>query len=401
VATRASIRAKVPVLVSPVIRSLAALSLSLLATACGSEPPAREPIGHMPTADTSAKPDWIPFTVRAGKPVTADPREKHFVDMRQISFGGENAEAYWSPDGRKLILQSTRDGGACDQEYVLDLESGEAKRVSNGQGRTTCGYFYFPAGDKILFSSTHAAAPACPPKPDRSLGYVWPLDAYDIYAAKPDGSDLSLLIGGPGYDAEATMAFDGSRIVFTSTRDGDLDLYTAKPDGSDIRRITNTPGYDGGAFFSPDSTKLVWRASRPTGKELEDFRGLLAKNLVRPTKLELYVGGAEGQNPRQITNNGKANFGPYFLPDSRRVIFSSNMDAPTDFRGAPNFELYVVDSEGPGSQSGAPAPERITYYEGFDGFPMFSPDGRWLVFASNRNGTTPGETNLFVARWVE
>jgi len=389
--------------VTPTIRSLIPLLASTLAfaAACTPEPAPKEPLGQIPSATTTAKPEWIPFAIRAGKPVEGDPREKHLADLRQLTFGGENAEAYWSPDGKKLIMQSTRDGAACDQEFVLDLESGETKRVSSGKGRTTCGYFFYPKGDKILYSTTEAANAACPPKPDRSLGYVWPLDPYDIYVANPDGSDLKLLLGGPGYDAEATMAFDGSRIVFTSSRDNDLELYTMKPDGTDVRRITNTPGYDGGAFFSPDSTKLVWRASRPEGKELDDFRALLGKGLVRPTRLEIYVGGLEGQNARAITKNGRANFGPYFLPDSRRVIFSSNMDSPPDLRGAPNFELYVVDSEGPVTTTGAPASERITFYDGFDGFPMFSPDGKYLVFASNRFGTTPGETNVFVARWVD
>jgi TolB protein len=380
------------------IRTTALLVTSLVALfSCGSEPKPKEPLGLIPSASTTAKPEWIPFTVRAGKPVQADTKERHLTELRQLTFGGENAEAYWSPDGKKLILQSTREGSECDQEFVLDLETSETKRISSGKGRTTCGYFFYPKGEKILYSSTEDANAACPPKPDRSLGYVWPLDPYDIYVSNPDGSDKRLLMGGTGYDAEATMAFDGSRIVFTSSRDGDLELYTMKPDGTDVRRITNTPGYDGGAFFSPDSTKLVWRASRPEGKDLEDFRGLLAKGLVRPTKLELYVAGVEGQNARAITNNGRANFGPYFLPDSRRVIFSSNMDSPAAQRGAPNFELYVVDSEGPAMAT----PERITFYDGFDGFPMFSPDGKYLVFASNRFGSTPGETNLFVARWVD
>ncbi|MCU1348205.1 MAG: putative aminopeptidase, partial [Acidobacteria bacterium] len=224
-----------------------------------------------------------PLAIGAGKPFdkTFD-GEKHLKDVRQLTFGGENAEAYFSPDGTKLIYQATAERGGCDQEYVVDLKSGETKRVSSGEGKTTCGFFFYPSGDRVLYSSTHAAGAACPPKPDRSLGYTWALDEFDIYSAKPDGSDRRPLIVNPGYDAETTMAFDGSRMVFTSTRDGDIDLYTAKMDGSDVHRITSTPGYDGGATFSPDGGRLVWRASRPTGAELDDYRALLAKHLVRP-----------------------------------------------------------------------------------------------------------------------
>ncbi len=356
----------------------------------------------MPTAVTSAKPEWIPFTVRAGKSLAADPRERHLADLRQLTFGqGENAEGYFSPDGKRLILQSTRDGAACDQQFVLDLGTGETKRVSSGEGKTTCGWFFYPGGERILYSSTHAAGAACPPKPDRALGYTWPLDEFDIYSAKPDGSDRRTLIAGPGYDAETTMAFDGSRLVFTSTRDGDIELYTAKPDGSDVHRITNTPGYDGGATFSPDSSRLVWRASRPVGAELEDFRSLMRKNLVRPTALEIMIGGAEGQNARAITKNGKANFAPTFLHDSRRVMFASNLDASPKPGEAPNFDLYIVDPDATPGANGVPPLERVTFYDGFDSFPMFSPDGAYLVFASNRHGSVPGETNLFIARWVE
>jgi Tol biopolymer transport system component len=332
--------------------------------------------------------------------------EVHFARLWQLTDGGENAEAYWSEDGRKLIFQSTRDGGKCDQIYVLDLGTGDVKRVSNGQGKTTCSYFYYPGGkapapERVLFASTHAQGPDCPPKPDRSQGYVWPLDEFDIYSAHADGTNIQPLIQGKGYDAEATIAFDGSRLVFTSTRDGDLELYTAKLDGSDIKRITSTPGYDGGAFFSPDATKLVWRASRPQGAELEEYRALLAKGLVRPSKLEIMIAGTDGQNARAITKNGRANFGPYFLPDSRRVVFSSDFGSPAGARGMPNFELYVVDPDAPPNAEGMPPVEQITYYEGFDGFPMFSPDGQYFVFASNRHGDNPGDTNLFVARWVE
>ena len=383
--------------------SIPLLVLAVVLAACSAtEPAPKEPLGYLPAAVTTATPEWIPFSVRAGKSVAGDPRERHLTELRQLTFGqGENAEGYFAPDGKHLILQSTRDGAACDQQFVMDLGSGETKRVSSGEGKTTCGFFYYPSGDRILYASTHGAGPACPPKPDRSLGYTWALDEFDIFSAKPDGSDRRPLIVNPGYDAETTMAFDGSRLVFTSTRDGDIDLYTARPDGADIHRITSTPGYDGGATFSPDGSRLVWRASRPVGAELDDYRKLLAQRLVRPTALEIMVGGSEGQNARAVTKNGKANFAPAFLPDSRRVIFASNLDASPMHGVAPNFDLYVVDPEAPPNMTGMPSLERITFYDGFDSFPMFSPDGEYLVFASNRLGSVPGETNLFIARWVE
>ncbi|MFT3773334.1 MAG: hypothetical protein QM820_48765 [Minicystis sp.] len=385
------------------LRTAALACFVVAATACSpSERAPRPPLGYIPTAVTSAQPEWIPFTIRAGKPIAADPRERHLTEVRQLTFGdGENAEAYWSPDGKKLIFQSTREGRACDQIYVMDLGTGDIKRVSTGGGRTTCGYFVFPSGDKLLYSSTLAAGADCPPKPDRSLGYVWALDPFQIYEAKLDGSERKLLVGGKGYNAETTVSFDGSRMVFTSTRDGDLELYTARTDGSDVRRITHTPGYDGGAFFSPNGARLVWRASRPKGPDLEEYHALLARGLVKPTALDIMVAGSEGQNARAITKNGKANFAPSYLPDSRRVIFASNFDAGPSQGRAPNFDLYVVDPDAPPTTEGMPPLERITFYEGFDGFPMFSPDGEHIAFASNRFGSKPGETNIFVARWVE
>lgn len=385
------------------LRTAALASLAAAVIACSSPDRApRPPLGYIPTAVTSAQPEWIPFSIRAGKPVAADPRERHLTEVRQLTVGdGENAEAYWSPDGKKLIFQSTREGRACDQIYVMDLGSGETRRASTGGARTTCAYFAYPGADKILYSSTLAAGADCPPKPDRSLGYVWALDPFQIYEARADGSERRLLVGGKGYNAETTVSFDGSRMVFTSTRDGDLELYTARLDGSDVRRITHTPGYDGGAFFSPNGARLVWRASRPKGSDLEEYNALLARGLVKPTALEIMVAGSEGQNARAVTRNGKANFGPAFLPDSKRVIFASNFDSGPSHGRAPNFDLYVVDPDAPPTTEGMPPLERITFYDGFDGFPMFSPDGEHLAFASNRHGSKPGETNIFVARWVE
>jgi Tol biopolymer transport system component len=318
------------------------------------------------------------------------PGERHLRNVRQLTFGGENAEAYFSFDGKLLILQSTRDGRGCDQEYVMGADGSAPHLVSTGQGRVTCGYF-LPGDDRILYSSTHGLGPDCPPKPDHSMGYVWALYDYQLYTARPDGSDLRPLAHVPGaYTAEATVSRDGW-IVFTSTRDGDLDLYKMRLDGSGLVRLTAEPGYDGGAFFSADGKRIVYRASRPrTPEELAEYRALLSRKLVRPTRLEIYVMDADGRNQRQVTRLEAASFAPFFHPDGRRILFASNTGDP---RGR-NFDIFMVADDGTGL-------ERITTYEGFDGFPMFSPDGKRLVFSSNRNGKVPGETNVFVADWVE
>jgi len=317
------------------------------------------------------------------------PGERHLRNVRQLTFGGENAEAYFSPDGRLLVFQSTRDGRECDQEYVMDTAGKGARMVSTGRGQVTCGYF-LPGGDRILYSSTMATAEGCAPKPDRSQGYVWALLDYQIYLAGADGSDPRPLVPGPGYNAEATVSRDGW-IVFTSTRDGDLDLYKVRADGSGLTRLTDTPGYDGGAVFSPDGSRIVFRASRPEGDaELAEYRDLLRRKLVRPGRLEIMVMDADGRNRRQVTRLGAASFAPAFFPDGRRIVFSSNVADP---KGR-NFDLFVVNDDGTGL-------EQVTFNPTFDGFPMFSPDGKQLVFASNRNGSRPGETNVFIADWVE
>jgi TolB protein len=319
------------------------------------------------------------------------PGEPHLRHVRQLTFGGNNAEAYFSPDGKRLIFQrqeSTETG--CDQQYVMDVDGGNLRRVSNGLGRTTCGYFY-DRGRRILYSSTFEHAPRCPPAADRSQGYVWPLGHFEIYSARADGSDLRRLTRNAAYDAEATVSSDGKRVVFTSTRDGDIELYTMNVDGSDVRRITRRVGYDGGAFFSPDGSRLVWRAMYPqTAADSVDYLRLLERRLVRPSRLELWVANADGSDPRQVTQLGAASFAPYFHPDGRRIIFASNQPNPR----SRNFDLYLVSLDGSGL-------ERVTSSPEFDGFPMFSPDGKRLVFASNRNAARPGETNIFVADWME
>ena len=320
-----------------------------------------------------------------------DERETRLGDVRQLTFGAENAEAYWSPDGSELVFQSNRAPYECDQIYRMSVSDPAALTlVSTGRGRTTCGYFSAD-GERVIFSSTHAADAQCPAPPDRSQGYVWPIyDTYQIYSAAPDGTDLVALTGTQAYDAEATVCpVDGS-IVFTSTRDGDLDLYRMDADGANVRRLTDAPGYDGGAFFSRDCSMIVWRASRPSGAELEDYRALLAEGLVRPGELEIFVANGDGSEPRQVTHVGGANFAPFFFPDGQRIIFSSNHHDPA----GREFDLFAVDVDGTNL-------ERITYTPGFDGFPMFSPDGRQLAFGSNRNQGQPGETDVYLAGWIE
>lgn len=326
-------------------------------------------------------------------PRDAEPGEVHLANIRQLTFGGQNAEAYFSPDGRELIFQRTDTTSNCDQQYIMNLDGSDMRLVSNGLGRTTCGYFY-AGGTRIVYSSTFHLSDECPAPPDYSQGYVWQVPDFEIYASAPDGSDLVRLTTTAGYDAEATLSPDGETIVFTSARDGDLDIYAMNVGGSDVRRLTDAPGYDGGPFFSPDGSTIVYRAWHPEEEgELADFQRLLQEELIRPGRLEIFVMDADGSNQRQITNIGGANFAPFFHSDGQRIIFSTNHHNEDPRRGR-NFDLFMVNLDGTGLT-------QITTHGLFDGFPMFSPDGSRLVFASNRHGTVEGETNIFIADWVE
>lgn len=324
-------------------------------------------------------------------PLLNDPRETHFGQTIQLTHGGENAEAYWSPDGRELVLQTTRPPYGCDQIVRIASNSpGEAKLVSTGKGRTTCSYFTYPDGERILYATTERGGEACPPPPDRSMGYVWALyPEFDIVSVTPEGKDPRWLTSTPGYDAEATACPKDGTLVFTSVRDGDIELYTMKPDGSEVKRITNAPGYDGGAFFSNDCTQLVWRASRPQGADLDEYRRLLAQHLVRPSKLEVWVAQADGSEAHQVTDLDAASFAPSFFPSGKRILFATNFGDP---KGR-EFDIYAIDTDGTNF-------ERITFSADFDGFPLFSPDGKRLVFASNRHNGKPGDTNVFVTDWL-
>jgi TolB protein len=341
------------------------------------------------TSESASRPN-VPVVNRG---VAAESGERHLTNVRQLTDGGENAEAYFSRDGRQLIFQSTRDGRTCDQQFVMNVDGTGLRRVSTGTGKTTCGYFY--ANDqRILFASTHAADSTCPPRPDPSRGYVWRLDPFDLYTARPDGSDLRRLTNYGVYTAEATLSPDGRTIVFTSLKDGDLEIYTMSVDGSNLRRLTTTPGYDGGPFFSPDGSRIVYRAWHPIDSALAADRALLRQNMVRPSRMEIWVMNADGSGQRQVTQLGGANFAPFFTPDGKRILFSSNYRNPR----SRNFDLFLVDASA--SLAGAEAIEQVTNHPDFDGFPMFSPDGRKLVWGSNRHQSRMGETNIFVADWV-
>lgn len=348
------------------MRTLALLSLVLAAGAA---------------AQDGAATGATPITPNTGE-------ERRLSNIQMLTHGGDNAEAYFSADGKHLTFQSTRNGRSCDQQFTMDIDGTHVRRISNGQGKTTCGY-YFASDTKLFYASTFAVDSVCPSKPDASKGYVWGLDPFDIYTADLDGSHLKRLTSNNVYTAEGTLSPDGKSIVFTSLKNGDLDIYTMNVDGTNVKQLTTAIGYDGGAFFSPDGKKIVYRANHPSDSaSLKEYKDLLAQHIVRPSKMEIWVMNADGSDQHQITHLGGANFAPFFTPDGKRIIFSSNYKNPH----SGDFELYLVNLDGTGL-------EQVTFDPGFDGFPQFSPDGKKLVWVSQRNSTRPHETNIFIADW--
>lgn len=329
------------------------------------------------------------------------PEEKHFKNIRQLTFGGDNAEAYFSADSKYLIFQRTnpKEGLYCDQEFIGKVPESatapfEYKMVSSGKGRTTCGFFT-KDGKHIIYASTHLGGDSCPPLPDRKKygnKYIWPIYAsFDIFMADRDGKHVKRITDSPGYDAEGTLSPDGTQMVFTSVRDGDLELYLMNMKTFAVKRFTHHLGYDGGAWFSPDGKKIIWRASTPKNpEEVKEYKDFLAENLVAPTNMEIWMANADGSNQHQVTNFGQANWAPAFMPDSKRIIFASNQEYK---RGFP-FNLYTINEDGSDIH-------KISRDKGFDAFPMFSPDGKKLVFCSNRNNGGTHDTNIFIADWVE
>lgn len=317
--------------------------------------------------------------------------EKHLKNIKMLTDDGENAEAYLSFSESMLSYQTTFGDIKCDQIFIMNIDGSNKKMISTGKGRTTCAYF-LPGDNKVIYASTHLAGDECPPEPDRSKGYVWKLyESFDIFSVNLDGTELTQLTNSGTYDAEATVSPKGDKIIFTSLRDGDPELYVMDIDGSNQKRLTFEKGYDGGAFFSNDGSKIVWRASRPkTEKELEDYNELVTSGFVRPTALEIFVMDSDGSNIQQVTNFGKASFAPFFHPDGKRIIFSSNINS----KSGREFDLYMINIDGSGLK-------QITFNPTFDGFPMFTKDGKNLIFASNRFNKKEGDTNVFIADWVD
>lgn len=329
-----------------------------------------------------------------------NPQETHLKNVRQLTFGGNNAEAYWSPDGKMLTFQSdyAKWGNSCDQIYIMEIagvkdSTYKPVRLSNGDGRTTCSYF-MPDNKHVLFASTHLGGKSCPAADNLRQGgkYLWPIyDTYDIFVADLQGNITKQLTNSPGYDAEAVVSPQGDKILFTSTRGGDLDLWIMNIDGTNPVQLTHELGYDGGGFFSTDGKKIVFRASRPkTEQEITEYKDLLAKNLVAPSHMEIYTINVDGTEMKQLTNLGKANWAPYFTPSGNKIIFSSNHAAEKGF----NFQLYLVNLDGTGL-------EQVTYESVFNSFPMFSPDGKKIAFSSNRQNGGTHDTNVFIADWIE
>ena len=327
-------------------------------------------------------------------------KENHLKNIRQLTFGGDNAEAYWSFDDSYLVFQARNEEwkADCDQIYLMDLnhplkKKGIPRMISTGLGRTTCSYF-LPGDSIILYASTHLGGNSCPPVPDKREDgkYVWPIyESFDIFLADINGNLVQQITNTPGYDAEATVSPKGDKIVFTSMRTGDLELFTMNIDGTGLHQVTNELGYDGGAFFSSDGSKLVFRSSRPTSPEdIAIYKDLLKQGLVMPTHMEIYVCNVDGSDMMQVTKLGGANWSPFFHPSGRKIIFSSNHNSE---KGIP-FNLYMINLDGSGL-------EQITFDGVFDAFPVFSNDGKRIVFSSNRNNGGTSETNLFVANWIE
>ena len=377
--------------------------LVLGATACSVEPAKQPaPIGQLPTAVTTAEPEWVPFRSLAGRSVSPDPRERHLGGLRQLTTDGAAGMAAWSGDGTRLLYQSVVPASPCTRLRMLDLRTGHSEPLPPTHGWVGSAAFAPDSKAKPVAVVSFAPDPqqGCPPLGPALRGPRFALPQSDVYTLDVATGDLEPLITGPAFDGNVAVSPAGTRLAFTSTRSGDPELYLSRADGSDVVRITDAPGYDGGAAFSPDGSKLAWHAERPAASAASAYRERVASGALEPERLGLMLAGSEGQHALVLIDDGQMNMSPTFFPDSRRILFASNRDAGRS-GGEPNFELYVIDPDGSPTLEGHPALERVTFYDGFDGAPIWSPDGKYVAFVSSRAAAKPGQTNLFVARWED
>ncbi len=367
-------------------------------------------MGILPSAETDADPQWVPYRIGAGRSIDADPRERHLEALRRLTFDGKSARASWHPDSRHIVFESYADGG-CGQIVRMDLGSGRVEQLTKTPGAARAATF---AGERVIYAHSPKAQPPCSSAVSL-LG--WPQTTGDLRAHPLDGGSPSALFPDPAHDGAPSASPDGTQLVFSSTRDGDPEIYLADLGAQTLRRITEAPGYDAEPRFSPDGTKIVWQAHRPSpsniviaaadaaaddAPEVTAAPAPLRRPETAPATTQIAIAGAHGQHPRLVTPAGNRDLSPTFLHDSRRILFASDLDAdPNDVGLERNFELYIVDPDAPPGPDGQPTRQRVSYHDGFDGQPQLSPDGRYLLFTSSRQGESGEQVDLSVARWVE
>lgn len=314
--------------------------------------------------------------------------ETFLANVRQVTFGLPRAgEGYFSPDGTTIVYQAFPIGYPFYQIYVQRLDERIPRLLSTGRGRTTCAYFS-PKGDQILFASSHTdpdiEQTEKKGREEAAQGgrrrYQWEFDPQmELYLINFDGTGLKRLTDSPGYDAEGSFSPDGSQVVFTSTRDGDPDLYVMRSDGTGVRQLTNAPGYDGGPFFSPDGRWVIFRSDR-----------------AKKDMLQLFAISADGKIEVQLTDNlDQVNWCPYFHPSGKYIIW-----AGADYGQGPqkaNFDLWTMEIEMTSDSFRGGKTTRITDHKAADVLPVFSPDGRKMMWTSNR--TPDGTSQLWIGDW--
>jgi Tol biopolymer transport system component len=314
--------------------------------------------------------------------------EDHLTKVTQLTFTGENTQASFSPDNKNIIFQSTRNRLRCDAIFRMHSDGSDISQISSGKGIASSAVIS-PDNNSIIYSSTQKVDYQCPSKPEYSKAYSWLLySSYDLFKDELTGGSDERIIKSSSYDGGAVYSPKGDKIIFSSGRTGDLELYIANSDGNNVKQLTNIDGYDGDAVFSRDGKYIVWRASRPKGNDLHDYRYQLSQGIIKEGKFEIFMMKLAGGKPIQLTNNGATNFSPSFDPNSNNIIFSSNMSQ----KDGRNYDIYTLNLK-------TRKLERITYYSGFDGYPVFSSDGKKLLFTSSRNFRYKAEKNIFIVNW--